>query len=263
MNRLKRLLYSSRLRRFLHSIFCQETLNLSGLVISLVALLVSMNALNVTRKMYVLTSRDYLPELQFETSEGNLRVINGTSDIFAIESMQFLKIEEITFAHMSPSDNYIVLLPLLTNSGMVFISDGHSREFHIDTTQLPGLGLADPGSPDSQSVYRQPWNGDIDFYPITQGLLRSIQLRAVSEGIDNTYVYLLVEIRYADQLHSIRSVNYRCSNSLIDGSFGAEMISEEEASRIVSSCIGRFRVPQTDDFTKLWDSLVQTHKTPG
>jgi hypothetical protein len=229
------------------------------LIISLVALLVSINALNVTRRIYTLTSRDYLPELQFEESDHSMTVINSTSDIFTLESIQFIEIARVDYVLSDLSGDYLVLLPLVTNSGQLWVPNGPSREFTFLTDVKPGFTYFESKS---KFEFRDPWGGLFEgLWPIDQELYDSIQTRIESEPSGTTNLRL-VEIRYVGRFHNMGSVYYKWSDSGLGDLVSAEMISEEEVSKTLSSCITRSSLPETKSFDELWDYLIQTYKIP-
>ena len=93
--------------------------------------------------------------------------------------------------------------------------------------------------------------------PVGPELSSQISARAHDVYGGDMYIYSLVMIDYLDQFNNLKSVDYRCSVSPTTGAQNARMISEEEASTTLSSCIGQSDLPGTEDFDEIWEYVVQ------
>jgi hypothetical protein len=237
--------------------------NLSELIISLIALLVSINALKVTQRVYILTSKEYLPQLQFETSDQDIKIINITSDIFEInEDIQFMKIEELNFVHHEPKNMWPVNLTLVINSLRTRMKESpgkYGKEYYFKTNIYPGWGLSNPDDPNSGYVFRFPW--DFHIQPIVISVYNSILSKVISEcPYYSKNTYYLVQIKYADKFHNIKTIYYKCSFPSNTNSFlGAEMLEEGEFNKVFSSLITNSVLPKTENLDELWDYLVKTY----
>lgn len=232
-------------------------ISLLSIVAAIASLIVALASLSISKKIYVLTSLDYIPLIEFEIAgdppycywpeirNRQLIITNRNSDVYKIDTVTVLGVEGIGFEDYM--NNKIVEIPL------VHIHENVEYWYSKESNEKIVLNFKDlPVDSDRETTYSKikekidaDYNLDLTTKPNPKGYaLPSLQ----------TCDYY-INIEYEDKFENVKNVYYKYYH--IHGMGYRKMrISEDEYKNFLEKFN---KIPWESDFNILWEYLIKEY----
>ena len=224
------------------STFLNLLSSIAGLLIALVSLIISVIALKISRKVYVFSSKDYIPEIEYSINDDDeLTVINKSKDLFTMKNLSFIKI--ITIGFEDSKNQTYTQIPFITRSRLWWWFDNSQKVF-LDKNERGACAY--------------------HICPYDENIVKNVYNRAYEEyKIDSEKGYALpslqgvkyiLEIVYDNSFQERKSVIF-VKEHVHSYGYDYSKISEEQLGDILK----KSNIPKFDDFEELWEYLLKTY----
>ncbi|WKL00523.1 hypothetical protein Q0F98_26295 [Paenibacillus amylolyticus] len=216
-----------------------------SLLMVIVSLLVAINSLVVSKKVYLLASKDYIPNIDFRINDKSITVTNKTNDIFSISEINYIDIEKGGYEEFN-TGNY-VQIPLIRESisNYINVDEGKREEYIVDFDEPhPAADIL----PLSEEIINKTYEKLERDYSLENR--EASALPYLFEGSK------IIEIVYDDAFHNSKRIIYKYYHIHGIGDFRKEVISDEQKKQILDEAM----MPEFDDFNKFWAYATQKYK---
>lgn len=220
-------------------------ITLISFLIALVSLLVAINSLFVSEKVYLFSSKDYQPEFEFEFIENGLNLVNKNTDLYAIEDINILKIEELGFFENDKST--YILVPFITTSYSEYVYDNSAlnESYKINFSEA------------SACAYICKFDETI-FSQIQSKIKKEcgIDSKKCFEAPSLEETYYLVDIGYSDKFNNYKNIRYKYVHSHGYGEWHKIKITDAEFDNILKQA----DVKKFSNFDEQWKYLENNYR---
>lgn len=229
--------------------------NIIVLLISIVSLSIAYSSLIVARKVYVLTSIDYIPEIEFqitgeppycswpEIKDRQLIITNKNNDVYKIQAITVLGVETVGFEDYNSSK--AVEIPLVHIAGNLdyYYNEKSPKRIVLDFKDVST-------SQDNELLYNRIKNKIKNDYSYLSG---PNPKGAALPYLQTCYYYINIE--YEDKFQNIKSICYKYYH--IEGiGYRKNKISSEEYNDFIDKLNS---IPWQSDFDTLWQYLTKVY----
>lgn len=216
---------------------------LPSLFISLVSLIISIVALVLSKKVYYLSSKDYYPEIDFSFEDDRIEVLNKSSDIFKVTSINMLKLD--TFGFEDYKTRKINEFHFVTKSRIFDFFGKNDKKIRIS---FDSSGACAYLCPYDEILIQHVEDKISKEYSL--GSKKGYALPSIRS------VCYMIEIRYKNKFLEHKSINFKYKHYHGHG-YEKFKITTEEFIQILESA----NVPKFEHFSDLWKFLIDRNNT--
>jgi hypothetical protein len=218
----------------------EQFINLTSLVVALVSLVFSIVALRISQKVVVYTSREFLPDIDWNIDiNEQLHLNNKSKKLFTIQQLAFLKIESIGFERRDK--NGYVQVPFIVLSLMRGDWMGASK-FTMNIHNALACAYLCSYDPSMLEAIREK----IQVSPEADSLIR--YLPSLQSA------YYLIEIIYTNRFNETKSL-YLKKQHIHGSGYHDTVITNEEFETLLK----RSDIPSFENANQLWNYILENH----
>ncbi|MEM5777420.1 MAG: hypothetical protein QXJ06_03145 [Candidatus Aenigmatarchaeota archaeon] len=232
--------------------------NIIAILLSLVSLFIALGSLLISKKVYTLTSLDYIPIIEFQVTgdpsycswpeiiDRQIIVVNKTNDVYKIDSITFIGVEGVGFEdYISRKIVEIPLVHIYDYKDFWYSNASNGRiVFNFKDSYV---------SEDREYIYQKikekiesEYGYDNEPNPIGAAL----------PYLKTCYYYINIE--YEDKSENIKNIYYKYYH--IHGlGYRKKRITENEYSNFLEKFE---KIPFECDFNTIWNYLIKEYSQP-
>jgi len=233
----------------------ENCVSIISIVIAFLSLFIAINSLCITKRLYTLTSKDYIPLITFDITDNILTITNANNDLYKIDGINVIGVEAVGFDDYSLTNTF-VQIPL------VFVSASESFWYEKKSEKTFVLNFEDSHAlwevePVEKTIYEKIVNKIEKDYGTNAGnnFGRDNTKGYATPCLQTKYYY--IDIEYEDKFENVKHVYYKYFH--IHGmGYRKKRISADEIEKFLSKYK---KIPwQEKNFEKLWEYLIKEYR---
>jgi len=207
----------------------------------------TIESLKLAKDMYLLSSRDFIPNIDFEINEDGLNVINNNSDLFTIEYIDVIGVLETGFEYYN-KDSF-VLFPLvdLSKSLHIYEDNRDQKEYLIKFSDSTPLSASYPIEKKVRDYILNRIDSEFGF--------RNENKLGYATPSLTTYYYL-IDIGYSNTFNDYKSIAFKRIHRHGIGDYKKIQMSNDEFGAILRRC----DLPRDKSQEELWNFLIENYE---
>jgi len=231
----------------------QWVLNWVSLIIAVVSLCIAFSSILITKKLYVLTSKDYIPLIEFEFTDEGLTIVNNNNELYKIDGISVIGVETIGFEdHLTNTFVQIPFVPVSISESFWYEKKSE-RTFVLNFKDIRPLWEVRPVD---EVIYKKIEDKIEEDYGVNaeNNFGRDNMKGYAAPWLRTKYYYINIE--YEDKFENVKQIYYKYYH--IHGmGYRKERINEDE----ITSFNDKYsKIPWEESFEKIWEYLIKAYR---